>query len=538
MRANAEDQNFDAAMGVMTEAKLLYLLHTTIRSAHTAHTISLPPNRPTNRSSTTDLKNHSCSSFARKHERNRRGGPLRYARTNTPRRCAVLWLTRIEVLQISRGASKAEIKKAYHKVRPRNPQYSPPQSSYSFLQAALSSHPDKVPEDQREEADIKFKAVSQAYEILSDDQTRGMYDEHGMAAFEKGGMPGGPGGPDLDDILAQMFGGMGGGFEGMHGSFPGGGMPGGGKRRGKGRPEMQEYEVSLEELYKGKTTKFASTKNVICEHCKGSGGKERAKAKTCDTCKGRGQQTRIRPVGPGLVTQETVPCSTCAGKGQFYQDKDKCKRCKGARTISRKKILELYIPRGSREGEKIVLSGEADQDPDDEEPGDIIFTLVEEEHEVFSRAGADLQAEIEISLAEALTGFHRTVLKHLDGRGISLNISQEEGQVLRPDQILKVPGEGMPIKRSDDRGDLYLVVQVKFPEDGWLKNPAAVQKVRDVLPKSDAKVVGETEMVDEVDFETVESLEGFGAGSDDPRGGAEWEDEDEDAAGGAQCAQQ
>lgn len=429
-----------------------------------------------------------------------------------------------DILNVPHSASKAEIKKAYHK-------------------AALSSHPDKVPEDQRESADVKFKAVSQAYEILSDDQNREMYDQHGMAAFEKGagGMPGG--GPDLDDILAQMFGGGGmGGMPGMGGM--GGGMPGmggGGRRQGgKGKNEVQQYEVTLEELYKGKTTRFASTKKVVCEHCKGSGGKEKAKAKPCDTCKGRGQTTRIRPVGPGLVTQETVACSTCSGKGKWFADKDKCKKCKGARTVEKKKILELYIPRGSREGEKIVLAGEADQDPDDDEPGDIVFELVEEQHKIFHRAGADLQAELDISLSEALTGFNRVVVTHLDGRGLQLNVQQPAGKVLRPDEILKISGEGMPIKRSDARGDLYLTVNVKFPEDGWLKDQAAVDRVKGVLPPAEPVQFkpGETpEEVEEVEFEVVDNLEDFGAGSDDPRAGAEWEDE-EGEEGGAQCAQQ
>lgn len=424
-----------------------------------------------------------------------------------------------ETLGISKGAGKAEIKKAYHK-------------------AALSSHPDKVPDDQREEADIKFKNISQAYEILSDDDKREMYDQHGMAAFEKGqnGFSGGAG-PDLDDILAQMFGGgMGGGaFEGMHGSFGGAGP--GARRRGKGKSEVQQYEVSLEELYKGKTTKFASTKNVVCETCSGRGGTEKAKAKTCDSCKGQGMSTRLRPVGPGLVTQETVPCNTCSGRGSFYADKDKCKKCKGQRTIKQRKLLELYIPRGSREGEKIVLAGEADQDPDDEEPGDIVFELVEEDHKTFSRAGADLHAVLEVSLSEALTGFHRVVLTHLDGRGILLNVQQPAGKVLRPDQILKVPGEGMPIKKSDAKGDLYLTVNVNFPEDGWLKDEAAVEKVRAVLPKPEAHEE-QPEIVDEVSFEEVESMDAFGAGSDDPRAGAEWEDEDGAEGAQAQCAQQ
>ncbi|EME48179.1 hypothetical protein DOTSEDRAFT_69950 [Dothistroma septosporum NZE10] len=431
-----------------------------------------------------------------------------------------------EVLGISRSSTKAEVKKAYHR-------------------AALSSHPDKVAEHQREEADIKFKAVSQAYEILIDDEKRTMYDQHGMAAFEKGqnGFPGG--GPDLDDILAQMFGQGMGGVPGMGGDpfGMGGGMGGGPRRRkAKGKNEMQQYEVTLEELYKGKTTKFASTKNVICSHCSGSGGKnEKVKPKTCDTCRGRGSITKLQPVGPGMVTQATVPCTTCSGKGSWYADKDKCKKCKGERTIKQKKILELYVPRGSREGEHIVLAGEADQDPEDSEPGDIIFELVEEQHKVFNRAGADLHAELEISLSEALTGFNRVVLKHLDGRGIQLHVEQPEGKVLRPDEVLIVHGEGMPHKRSDARGDLYLSIKIKFPEDGWLKNQKAVDAVKAVLPPAEEVKFGpgETpEMVDEVQFEIVDNLEGFGAGSDDPRApGAEWEDED-DGAGGAQCAQQ
>lgn len=111
-----------------------------------------------------------------------------------------------------------------------------------------------------------------------------------MAAFEKGGSGGGAG-PDLDDILAQMFGGMGGGMGGMPPGFEGMGGGGFGGPRGprKSKNEQQEYEVTLEELYKGKTTRFASTKNVICSHCSGSGGKEKAKAKQCGTCNGKGK---------------------------------------------------------------------------------------------------------------------------------------------------------------------------------------------------------------------------------------------------------
>jgi DnaJ family protein A protein 2 len=129
------------------------------------------------------------------------------------------------------------------------------------------------------------------------------------------------------------------------------------------------------------------------------------------------------------------------------------------------------------------------------------------------------------------------VLTHLDGRGIQLNVQQPNGKVLRPGQVLKVPGEGMPMKRSDAKGDLYLQVDIEFPEDGWLKDDAALQKVKDALPKP--KPSGEKhEEVEEVDVDFEADMEDFGAGSGDPRaGGAEWED-DEEEEGGPQCATQ
>jgi len=411
-----------------------------------------------------------------------------------------------EILGIPKTATKSEIKKAYHK-------------------AALQHHPDKVPEDQRDESELRFKSVSQAYEILHDEEKRHLYDTHGMAAFDPARGGGMGGGPDLDDILAQMF--------GMGGGMPPGFGGDGPKRPRRGRDEEQKYEVTLEELYKGKTVKFASTKNIICSHCKGTGGKKDAKPQTCERCKGNGVTVGLRSVGPGLVTQERVICDTCSGAGKIFKEKDRCKKCKGKRTTSEKKVLEIYIPRGAREGERIVLEGEADQVPD-QTPGDIVFTLVEEDHEVFQRAGDDLSAELNITLAEALTGFSRVVLKHLDGRGIHLNHPQ--GKVLKPGQILKVAGEGMPQKKSDLRGDLYLVVKVEFPDNGWTEDPAAFSELQKILPGPSPAL--EATEVDEVEYDSDADIEDFGANSGDPRAGGGWEDEDDEEGGAAQCAQQ
>lgn len=186
-----------------------------------------------------------------------------------------------------------------------------------------------------------------------------------------------------------------------------------------------------------------------------------------------------------------------------------------------------------REGDRIVLEGEADQIPD-QQPGDLVFNLVEIEHGTFRRAGADLSAQMDITLAEALCGFSRVVIKHLDGRGIKLNHRQSKGLVLKPGQVIKLAGEGMPHKKSDMKGDLYLVVHVIFPEDGWLQDDSIVTKLQEILPKSETSISADS--VDEVEYDKTATLDDFGAG-DDSQGGA-WVDEDDEEGGQPQCAQQ
>jgi DnaJ family protein A protein 2 len=236
-------------------------------------------------------------------------------------------------------------------------------------------------------------------------------------------------------------------------------------------------------------------------------------------------------LGNGLMTQQTHECGSCHGTGQVYKDKDKCKKCKGERVVAQKKFLELYIPPGARDGEKVVLHNEADQGPDDLEPGDLVFVLSQDPHAVFTRRGNDLSAEITVTLSEALTGFERVVIQHLDGRGIQLKVRQPKGKILRPGQVLKVPGEGMPIKKTDHRGDLYLIIKVEFPADGWVKSKVEIETLRQALPGSGPTI--KSDIIDDVEFQEG-SLEEFGgeeAGQDE-----EWEDED--GQQGPQCATQ
>ena len=180
-----------------------------------------------------------------------------------------------------------------------------------------------------------------------------------------------------------------------------------------------------------------------------------------------------------------------------------------------------------------MLPGEADQSPD-QEPGDIVFILEERDHAIFDRTGADLSAEIEITLAEALCGLSRVVIKHLDGRGLHIDHQKPKGGVLRPGQILKIHGEGMPIKKSDLKGDLYLVIQVKFPTDDELQDEKITSSLKAMLPKPDPPIQADT--VDEVDYDEKSNLEEMGGGGVDAGG---WEDEeDEGDEGGPQCRQQ
>ena len=184
----------------------------------------------------------------------------------------------------------------------------------------------------------------------------------------------------------------------------------------------------------------------------------------------------------------------------------------------------------SREGDRIVLEGEGDQVPD-QEPGDIIFGLVQTKHDVFTRSGADLSAEIEITLAEALCGFSKVVVKHLDGRGLHIQHPQPAARVLEPGQVIKVGGEGMPHKKSEQRGDLYLIVKIKFPDYGWLETQGAIDKLKSLLPKPQPPI--QADVIDDVSYDETATMEDFGG----VEGHGDWVDEDEEG-GQPQCAQQ
>jgi len=348
-----------------------------------------------------------------------------------------------ERLEIPPTASVEDIKKAYKKL-------------------AIKFHPDKNLNNPS--ASEKFKEISEAYEILSDDKKRQMYDKYGKDAMKEGGFSA----HSAEDIFASFFGG--GGF---------GGMFGGGGRQGprKGENIMHELQVSLEDLYKGKTSKLAVQRNVLCPKCEGSGAKPGVEPIKCKTCDGKGIRLIIKQMGPMIQQMQTV-CGDCGGKGEIIKEEDKCKNCKGKKVEKDKKVLQVYVDPGMAHGQKIVFAGEADEAPG-MEPGDIIFVISEKKHDTFKRQGIDLWMEYTLPLIEALAGFDFTI-KHLDDR--VLHIKSEKGDVVKPGDIRTIVGEGMPThKRPFDKGNLYIKFNIEFPKPGFLKDVKQTQQLESIL---------------------------------------------------------
>ncbi|XP_018335149.1 dnaJ homolog subfamily A member 1 [Agrilus planipennis] len=327
-----------------------------------------------------------------------------------------------DILGVKPGCSQDDLKKAYRKL-------------------ALKFHPDKNPNEGE-----KFKQISQAYEVLSDPEKKRIYDAGGEQALKEGGIGASSFTSPMD--LFDMF--FGGGFGGGRAR----------RRERKGKDVVHQLSVTLEELYKGAVRKLALQKNVICDKCEGRGGKKGA-AEQCPTCRGTGMQVQVQQLGPGMIQQIQTVCSECKGQGERINPKDRCKQCNGKKTIRDRKILEVNVDKGMVDGQKIVFSGEGDQEPE-LEPGDIIIVLDEKPHPVFKRNGNDLIIHQEIELVESLCGFQR-VIRTLDYR--ELVITAIPGEVTKHGAVKCVMNEGMPqYKNPFEKGRLIIQFLVKFPD--------------------------------------------------------------------------
>ncbi|KAJ2718388.1 DnaJ-like protein xdj1 [Coemansia sp. Benny D115] len=344
------------------------------------------------------------------------------------------------LLEVERTATDVEIKRSYRKL-------------------AMKYHPDKNPAG----ADM-FKSISHAYEVLSDPDRRAAYDRYGSE--------GPPRGPAFNDFFdASDFEGMFGMDDGMHGGFFGGG------HARAPQAERHHLDVSLEDLYRGKKLRMKLARSVPCKTCKGLGGK-RSVLKECFQCSGKGFRIASQQVGPGLISQMQVKCTACKGTGKIIPETNRCRRCKGECVAEETDTVEVNIEPGARDSDHIVLKGKGDQKPG-QDPLDLVFVLRQRKHGVFARHGSHLSARAEVDLAEALCGFSRVLLTHLDGRAIEV---VHRAGVIRPGDVLCIAGEGMPRgKHGRGKGDLYIHVDIRFPERSWKPDVDALQAL---LPRS------------------------------------------------------
>jgi molecular chaperone DnaJ len=326
-----------------------------------------------------------------------------------------------ELLGVAKGCGGEDLKKAYRKL-------------------AMQWHPDRNPGDKA--AEQKFKDISEAYDVLKDDQKRAAYDRFGHAAFENGGRGPGPGdfgfAAGFADIFDEMFGDFMGGRRGQQSAT-------------RGNDLRYNMEISLEEAFKGKQSSIRVPTLTACESCSGTGAESGSKPVTCPTCHGHG---RVR-AQQGFFTIERT-CPTCHGGGRVIENP--CRVCGGQGRVRREKTLSVSIPAGVEDGNRIRLSAEGEAGVRGGAPGDLYIFLSVKPHRFFQRDGTNIQCRVPIDITTAALGGTIEV-PSIDGTRAKLTVppGAQTGRQFR------LKGKGMSVLRSPSRGDMYIEVTVETP---------------------------------------------------------------------------
>ncbi|KAL2269182.1 hypothetical protein VTJ83DRAFT_4028 [Remersonia thermophila] len=354
----------------------------------------------------------------------------------------------------------------YYKVLGLNRDATEKQIKSAYRQLSKKYHPDKNPNDPT--AHDKFVLVSEAYEALSDPESRRIYDQHGHDGLKQHKQQGGAGGGHHDpfDLFSRFFGG-GGHFSNQPG-----------QRRG---PNVEvKVGIPLRDFYNGRVTEFQWNKQEICEVCAGTGAADKV-VHSCPVCGGRGVRTVRQQLAPGMVTQVQMQCDACGGRGKAI--KHRCSACNGERVVRKPATVTLNVQRGMADGARVAYENEADAHPD-YVAGDLIVTVYEKEPALegdeanpdrvdgvfFRRRGNDLFWREVLSLREALLGDWTRNVTHLDGHIVRLG--RPRGQVVQPGHVETVVGEGMPVWHEDgddvyhktEYGNLYVEYTVVLPD--------------------------------------------------------------------------
>ncbi|AWY19093.1 molecular chaperone DnaJ [Moraxella bovis] len=345
------------------------------------------------------------------------------------------------ILGVDKSADDKEIKKAYRRL-------------------AMKYHPDKNPDNPS--AEEKFKEATMAYEVLSDAQKRATYDRMGHSAFEQGmnnggfGNAGGFSADDLNDIFGSFFGG------GARGGFSGGGGFGdifgdmfgnsrGSSRASKGADLLYQINLTLEEAVAGCKKEITYSTSVHCETCDGKGAKSASDVVSCPTCGGHGQ---VRVQQGFFVMQQT--CPDCRGTGKKI--KNPCHNCHGKGKQHKSQTLEVSIPAGVDNGDRVRLSGKGEAGDSGMPNGDLYVEIHVRPHDIFIRNGADLHLDITVNIATAALGDEVEIPTLGGGR---LKIKVAEGT--QSGKLLRVRGKGVTTVRGGMQGDLICRIIVETP---------------------------------------------------------------------------
>ena len=336
-----------------------------------------------------------------------------------------------EVLGINKGASDSEIKKAYRSL-------------------AKKYHPDVNPGDK--DAEVKFKEVNEAYEVLSDADKKARYDQYGHAGVDPnagfgGGGFGGFGGFegmdfDLGDIFGSFFGGGGGRSQGRRGS--------------PGRDIFQRVTLTFEEAAFGckKEIKYARVEK--CDTCKGVGAKNSSDVKTCDKCGGTGQIKVTQRTMLGMM-QTTQQCDKCRGKGKTVTNP--CSDCKGTGYVRINKKIEVNIPAGIDNGQRLSVRGQGDESTSGMHAGDLVVEISVRNHNVFERDGSDIYCEVPVTFAEATLGAELEV-PTLEG-----NVKYKIPEGTQTGTTFTIKEKGIVNLNTKRKGNLFFTVIIETPKN-------------------------------------------------------------------------
>ncbi|MCH4895543.1 molecular chaperone DnaJ [Marinilabiliaceae bacterium JC040] len=365
-----------------------------------------------------------------------------------------------EVLGVEKGATAAEIKKAYRK-------------------KAIQYHPDKNPDDK--EAEEKFKEAAEAYEVLSNPDKKSRYDQFGHAGMGNQGGFGG-GGMNMDDIFSHFGDIFGGGFGGFGGFGGGGGRSS--RRTNKGSNLRVKVKLTLKEVCEGVEKKIKVKKYVSCSTCGGSGAKDGSSKKTCTRCNGTGHITRVQNTILGQMQTQSV-CPECNGEGKIITEK--CTQCGGEGVELKEEVITIQIPAGVEEGMQLSVSGKGNAARRGGVNGDLLVQIFEIEHPELVRDGNDLLYNLYISFPDAALG-STAEIPTVDGK---VKVKIEAGT--QPGKILRLRSKGIPDVNGYGKGDLLVKINVWIPKSLTKDEKKILEKLRDsesCSPKPDKKEKG------------------------------------------------